>query len=653
MRNMKRHLLLLLLIAGAAFAQVPKTKDSLTVFLKTKPQDTTYVKALNEYAFVLVQEGKIDEAKKIIVMMEKLSKKFNFGNGFYKTVNMRGIIEYTNQNPQKAMDYFLECNKIIEKYKLPKKIYQNSLNNIGIVYEQMGEREKATQFSIKLINYQEKNNLKPLKTGPYNQLGNNLKFYKKYDEALIYFNKALSIETELKNFSGMAICENNIGNLYDDLKKNKEAINHYEKGLGYAESANYKLLQTDLLTNAGRLYRKEKNYAKAEKYLKKSEILCRELEASQSLETVCGSLGDLYFFQKKYDLSEKYYQEALALAKEIQDPEYLYIAHEDLADLYEAKGDYKKALYHKKTAEVSKDSINKIDIAKNTEDLLRKYETGKKEQQIAIKNIQINSANKQKWFLLLGIFLVSVIGILIFYQSRNRKKSNDKLQILNEELDKANKIKTRFFSILNHDLRSPVANLIHFLHLQKDSPELLDEETKKRMQNKTISGAENLLCSMEDILLWSKGQMENFKPQPKKITVNQLFEDTKKVFSGYQSIQFEYHNPDNIEIFTDENYLKTIIRNLTSNAINVFTTTQNPTIIWKAWQEGEKSFLSITDNGPGASQEQFRALYDETEVVGIKSGLGLHLIRDLAKAIFCEITVDSTINEKTTFTLRL
>lgn len=650
---MKKHILFLLLTTCASFAQVPKSMDSIVVFLKTKPQDTTYVLALNQYAFLLVQEAKIEEAKKIIVKMENLSKKFNFGNGFYKTVNMRGIIEYTNQNPQKAMDYFLECNKIIIKYKLPKKIYQNSLNNIGLVYEQMGDREKATEYSIKLINYQEKNNLKPLKPSPYSQLGNNLKFYKKYDEALIYFNKALSIETELKNFSGMAICENNIGNLYDDLKKNKEAINHYEKGLGYAESANYKLLQTDLLTNAGRLYKKEKNYAKAEKYLKKSETLCRELEASQSLETVCGSLGDLYFFQKKYDLSEKYYQEALALAKEIEDPEYLYVAHEDLADLYEAKSDYKKAFYHKKTAEVSKDSINKIDIAKNTEDLLRKYETGKKEQQIAIKNIQIKNANKQKWFLLLGIFLVSVIGILIFYQSRNRKKTNDKLQILNDELDKANKIKTRFFSILNHDLRSPVANLIHFLHLQKDSPELLDEETKKRMQNKTISGAENLLCSMEDILLWSKGQMENFKPQPKKIAVNQLFEDNKKVFSGYQSIQFEYHNPDNIEIFTDENYLKTIVRNLTSNAINVFTTTQNPTIVWKAWQENGKSFLSITDNGPGASQEQFKALYDETEVVGIKSGLGLHLIRDLAKAIFCEITVNSKINEETTFTLKL
>jgi signal transduction histidine kinase len=90
---------------------------------------------------------------------------------------------------------------------------------------------------------------------------------------------------------------------------------------------------------------------------------------------------------------------------------------------------------------------------------------------------------------------------------------------------------------------------------------------------------------------------------------------------------------------------------LTSNAINVFTTTQNPKITWKAWQENNVSYLSITDNGPGASKEQFKALYDDKEVVGIKTGLGLHLIRDLAKAIDCEIKVNSIVNEGTTFEL--
>jgi signal transduction histidine kinase len=61
--------------------------------------------------------------------------------------------------------------------------------------------------------------------------------------------------------------------------------------------------------------------------------------------------------------------------------------------------------------------------------------------------------------------------------------------------------------------------------------------------------------------------------------------------------------------------------------------------------------LSITDNGPGGSQEKFKALYDDSEVIGIKSGLGLHLIRDLATAINCKIEVCSKSGLGTTFTI--
>ena len=117
-------------------------------------------------------------------------------------------------------------------------------------------------------------------------------------------------------------------------------------------------------------------------------------------------------------------------------------------------------------------------------------------------------------------------------------------------------------------------------------------------------------------------------------------------------MKFIFENPNNIQINTDENYLKTIIRNLTGNAIKALNEIDNPIIIWKAWQENNQTFLSISDNGSGGTQEQFKALYDDKEVSGIQFGLGLHLIRDLAKAIDCEITVDSKVNEGTTFTLK-
>ena len=126
-----------------------------------------------------------------------------------------------------------------------------------------------------------------------------------------------------------------------------------------------------------------------------------------------------------------------------------------------------------------------------------------------------------------GSFTADILSISVF-----RKKINIKLHHLNAELENANKTKMRFFGILNYDLRSPVVGLIHFLKLKKDAPELLDEEIKNRLENQTFKSAENLLVQMEDLLLWSKGQMDHFQPEKKIIFGEGVFEENKKKFWG-------------------------------------------------------------------------------------------------------------------------
>ena len=308
--------------------------------------------------------------------------------------------------------------------------------------------------------------------------------------------------------------------------------------------------------------------------------------------------------------------------------------------------------YHKKYT-YTKDLVFNKKNKQTLETLENKREISLRDNLIKINELSLEAKQRQKWYFIFGLLSLGIIGVLLFYQSSNRRKTNEKLQILNSELDESNKAKTRFFSILNHDLRGPVANLVFFLQLQKESPELLDEESTKRMQDKTISGAENLLNSMEDILQWSKSQMENFKPQFKNISIDSLFKDIKNHFASEENIKITFENFQDLQLKTDDNYLKTILRNLTGNAIKALHEVENPTIIWNAFSENNINYLTITDNGAGATKEQLKALFDETEVVGIKTGLGLHLIRDLAKAIHCEINVKSSPDEGTTFTLTL
>ena len=274
-------------------------------------------------------------------------------------------------------------------------------------------------------------------------------------------------------------------------------------------------------------------------------------------------------------------------------------------------------------------------------------------KEIENKKLQLENQRKKLLLLLATIAFLVVVGGLLFYQSRTRKKTNTTLLQLNNELDEANKVKAKFFAILSHDLRSPVANLFNFLQLQKRNPGLLSAQQIADRENKISTSAQSLLETMESMLLWSKGQMEQFKPELTTVPASKLFIYLQKNFSDTPGINFNFINDGDVEINTDADYLQTIMQNLTANAIKALQQTTAAQITWKAWQETNKIYLSITDNGPGISSEQAKSLFDETHITGTRHGLGLHIIRDLAKAISCNINIIPGEKQGTTFILAL
>jgi signal transduction histidine kinase len=570
-------------------------------------------------------------------------------------------VYYSTSNFTKRQRLISYIKKVVDTTK---NIKTKSILNgsIGEYYLDNSNYEQFIQYQLKAIDYKkmlpnEETNFENIGIS-YSQIASAYIKMKQFKKAIEYLNDAVPY-LKKSNYGKSFSCNYYIES-YANLKKSDSIQKYYKLLNQYATNGDTLFLNLSFGNrNIAEYYADNGQINTAYHYAKKAVQLGEKSNDEEILMEATAIMGSILYKKGDYQSAIKALHSAAKNALNYDKSFYVMI-NKKLSESYSALGLWQKAyqyneLYSKYNNQILQESA-KQSIA-NAE---AQYQNKTKKQEIknlsaqnTIKNIQINEARKQLIFLIFGIILIAIIGLLLFKQSQNRKKTNQKLQVLNQELDNANKIKAQFFGILNHDLRSPVANLIHFLHLQRDSPELLDEETQKRMQTKTLLGAEDLLASMEDILLWSKGQMENFEPHPKKISVNQLFEDTKKVFSGYQNIQFEYYNPNDLTVFTDENYLKTIIRNLTSNAINAFKATLNPQIVWKAWQENGKLFLSITDNGSGASLDQFKALYDDKVVVGIKTGLGLHLIRDLAKVIDCEITVDSKMVLGTTFKLKL
>jgi signal transduction histidine kinase/tetratricopeptide (TPR) repeat protein len=365
-------------------------------------------------------------------------------------------------------------------------------------------------------------------------------------------------------------------------------------------------------------------------------------------------------------LAEQYLTEAIRLSAdkgEVGDQAHF---RGNLAELQALTGNYKGAYENFRAYQAVQDSLYSQEAKNKIAGLEGKREIELRDKQLEINQLTITGQKRQQLALLIGVGLLLIIGALLYWQSRTRQRTNTTLLHLNQELDEANQVKTRFFAILSHDLRSPIANLISFLHLQRSSPDLLPPDQTARHQQKITEAAEGLLDTMESMLLWSKSQMQQFRPTVNVIPVETLFDYLQRFFAGVTQVQFTFENTDGLQVATDEDYLRTIMQNLTSNAIHALKNKPDRIggdaagsperfrpahIHWQARSENGRVVLTIHDNGPGMSESQLKSLYTNDAAISGKSGLGLHLIRDLARAIACQISVRSEPNSGTEFRL--
>jgi signal transduction histidine kinase len=479
----------------------------------------------------------------------------------------------------------------------------------------------------------------------YGNLGLVYARQKIYEPSFENHSKALKLSEEVGNKKGIAINNAGVGEYY--LQKNRldEALPFMIKSKDIALEIGTRDVLRDAYLGLSEIFEKKGVADSAYLYFKKYVDIKESID-NENNQKQLARLEIQYEFDNK---EEKYKNQQLLDAESLKQGQLMLALNNAKLSVSNKERDLVKLNFLKTQADLKAEQIQGVSNKKQL--LAAENEVKLKKTEVEVANLNLAAKETQKWFYVSGLLLLGVIGGLLFYQQNSGQKANKKLQALNTELEEANKAKIRFMGILNHDLRSPVATLLQFLQLQQESPELLDEANKKRLENKTISSVENLLVSMEDLLLWSKGQMQNFKPFCKKIEIKSIFEDTQRHFESQEHIKINFLSSENLTLLTDENYLKTIIRNLTGNAIGALSNIENPKITWKAWEENGQKLISVTDNGPGATDDQFKALFSDSEAIGIKSGLGLHLIRDLAKAINCTISVKSKPDEGTTFIL--
>jgi signal transduction histidine kinase len=659
---MKLILLILLLscLQTALYSQTSTQAriDSLQANLKTLKDDSGKVKTMGRLAQLYLQ---VDPRKGIEISKEALAiaEKMKWKKAIANLHNDMGLIIGDTGNNSQARVHFEKSYEINKELNASFNMI-NNLNNIGRSHQRESNFSAALDYFFKALAIAEEIKSSEQIALVGTNLTSSFVTQKNYVKGLEYAQMTLKHAELSKTPGNIGKALMQIGVIKMETKDTMEARRYLERALKVYEEADQRIGVVQVLINIAPLEYPDYNKA-IQTMLKAQKILDEFAPASYYSIGNLANLGRTYYDlainspaaeQKEiFKKAELYLKRSEQLAEQTGSAEYLAMISINLADLEEKKGNYKGSLASYKKYNSINDSLYSQDKKNELAGLESKYNIALKDKEIAINKLQLASQRRTQIGLIVGLALLGIIGALLFWQSRLRKKTNTTLMVLNNQLDEANKVKVKFFGILSHDLRSPIASLINFLYLLKNEPELLTAEEKAAHQQQISQSAEELLQTMETMLLWSKEQMENFKPDIKMVQVSELFDYIQKFFPQSSRITMQFSNPEMLTVSGDENYLKVIMQNLTANAIKALKNNPEGIIHWQARKQKNQTILSITDNGPGINEEQAKSLYSEGMGVNAKTGFGLHLIRDLAKAIQYHISIESKPGMGTTFVL--
>lgn len=217
------------------------------------------------------------------------------------------------------------------------------------------------------------------------------------------------------------------------------------------------------------------------------------------------------------------------------------------------------------------------------------------------------------------------------------------------QLQELIRTKDKLFSIIAHDLRGPIGNLLPILEML-ESDEESDIKIKDVLMEGLKKGIKSTYGLLENLLNWSLSQTNEISINPKYFMINNVIRDNIELLaSGANSkeIHILFHFDEVLSVFADENSISLVIRNLLSNAIK-YTPNQG-TIEVIANKQDFYIEVEISDNGVGMKKEVVDNLFISNAFISTMgtnnekgSGLGLMLCKEFVERNGGQIRVVST-----------
>lgn len=541
-----------------------------------------------------------------------------------------------------------------------------------------------------------------------NFLGNDYMEIGKFDEAYYYFTQSHRVARAIDDSLKMTKAIFNIGRVLNELGQYDLALDHFEvsstisRSIGDLDGIPY----CDEVT--GDVYLRKKEYDKAEEYLLKAragirtrKVIVIEPRALKHLAQLQYEKGDTEKALAYYDtaaflfrqasnefgvaeinlgisailIKEERFAEAQGLivrsletAKQFNAERMEINCYQQLSELAEKQGDYKAALAYHKNFKLLEDSLFSQDMLEKVfQDQLR-FQTETKDFEIAAlskaKSERETELRREEFLRNILVVVIALVAILLFtvYRSGQRRirinkllvEHQDEIKRRSQELEQLNKVKDKFFSIISHDLRSPMNALSAILDMMDNDQITREEFTNLSKELRVQFNHTRTLIS--NLLDWALLQMDKLKIQPERINLATLVDENFKLLSSIQTKEIKLVNrvSQNLWGLGDLNMINLVFRNLILNAIKF--SEKGSTVEVRAQERGEFIEVSIQDNGVGIRPDIQKLLFDKTSGYSTRgtanekgTGLGLILCKEFVEKNGGQIWLESEEGKGSTF----
>ncbi len=228
------------------------------------------------------------------------------------------------------------------------------------------------------------------------------------------------------------------------------------------------------------------------------------------------------------------------------------------------------------------------------------------------------------------------------------------------KLQEANQIKNRLFSIISHDLRSPLNQLMATLQIFRSGD--FSEKELQKILPELGNSVQSTLSLTDNLLFWAKSQMEGLQTMPEILSINSLIRDNVQLFDPIatrKEIKIKNQTNADTKVYADREMIKLVFRNLINNAVKFCEKGGKITISAKNHPDKNEVEILIKDTGVGIEKNKLDLLFSNQmqSSRGTSNekgtGLGLILCKEFLEKNKGSIRVESTLAKGSSFYITL